>query len=404
MKSFFKFLLVLTIIGAGVLVTVTLIKTKPAAKKKSVSIGIPIVETVLAISGNKQIYIDAMGTVIPACQITLQPQVSGMVIFVSPEWVPGGRFLKNDVILKLDNRDYLINQERKKADIERAVVELKTEKGKQSIAMREWKLLGSNISTTKEGRELALRKPHIERAKAVLASARSGLESARLDLERTTLKAPFNAFIKEKFIDIGQHTGPGTRLATLVGIDSFHVIISVPVEKLSLISIPKLNSETGSSATIIIEGNGTGIDTSREGSVIRLMGNLDPTGRMARLLIDVKNPLEISNDAPIPLLLDTYVKVKIKGPLLEQVFSIPRRALRPGSRVWTAGHDNLLHIKKVEVIWKRKNDVLLKGLESRDRIITSRIAAPVENMKIEIASQFPESVREIKPLRQDGEN
>jgi len=393
MRIFFKLILILLIIGSGLFIAKKLVETKPPAKRKAISVGAPLVETIQAESRKEQLVISAMGTVIPAKEVVIQPRVSGHIIEISPELIPGGTFRAEDLILRIDDRDYKIAVEQKKAEVARAMMELKLEKGRKAVAEREWELLEDEISTTEAGRELALRKPHLRKAVAALESARSALRKARLDVERTNIKAAFNGFVKEKSADLGQAVGPGTKLLTLAGTDMFWVQISVPVSRLPKISIPGVNNEDeGSPATIKQEGGTSGFQIFRQGRVIRLLGDLDPVGRMARLLVSVEDPLGVGNpeSAPsFPLLLGAYVNVELQGPMLEDVFVIPRKAFREGDQVWILTDEKKLAFRKTEVIWRRKDDVLLRGLASGDRVITSRISAPVEGMSLKSGENPP---------------
>ena len=385
MRTFFKFVLILSILASGVLIAKVLIATKPIAERKPISIGAPVVELVRVRPQQEQIYIHAMGTVISANEVQLQPQVSGHIVEINPKLIPGGRFKAGERILRIDDQDYKIIVDQRKAEVTKAVLDLKTEKNMQAIARREWELLESEASATQEGRELALRKPQLKNARASLESARSRLKQAWLDVERTNIKSPFNALVKEKLIDIGQFVGAGTQLTTLVGTDAFWVQISVPVKHLSWISIPGVNAEKGSPARVIQESTGTSSDVVRQAIVIRLLGDLDPAGRMARILLSVDDPLALKHEEKtrgIPLLLGAYVQVEIQGPLLEDIFIIPQKAFRETGQVWLLAEDKTLSIKKIELIWRRKEDVLVRGLKSGDQLITSRIPAPVPGMAL----------------------
>lgn len=387
MRTFFKFIIILLILGSGVLIAKKLVDTKPTAARKTISIGSPLVEVVTAKSGEKQVTITAMGTVIPAREVVLQPQVSGHIAKASSRLVPGGRFSAGETILHIDDRDYKIAVDQRKADVARALMELKMEKGRQTIAEHEWELLSSEIATTEEGKDLVLRKPQLKKTIAALESARGALRKALLDVERTQIKASFNAFVKEKFVDVGQPVSPGTKLVTLVGTDEFWVQISVPVSRLSWISVPGMNATEGASATVMQESGASGNPVVRQAWVARLLGDLDPVGRMARVLVTVEDPFGLNTEtekAGIPLLLGAYVKVEIQGPLLDDVFAIPRKAFREGDQVWIMTHEKKLAVKKVNAVWRRKEDVLVVGLNPGDQIITSRISAPVPGMELRV--------------------
>jgi multidrug efflux pump subunit AcrA (membrane-fusion protein) len=87
----------------------------------------------------------------------------------------------------------------------------------------------------------------------------------------------------------------------------------------------------------------------------------------------------------LPLLIGAYVTAEIEGPYLENVFVIPRKAFREDDRVWLLTDEKKLAIKTAELVWKRRDDMLVRGLKKGDQIITSRIAAPVEGMDLRTA-------------------
>jgi multidrug efflux pump subunit AcrA (membrane-fusion protein) len=125
----------------------------------------------------------------------------------------------------------------------------------------------------------------------------------------------------------------------------------------------------------------------RSGEVIELLGDLETQGRMARILVAVKDPLGLKDTGQTirPLLIGDYVRVKIEGSPLSQVFRIPRTALRDNDTIWVVGDDSTLDIRPVKIIWRDSQTVLLdQGLDPGDRVIVSDLAAPVKGMKIQM--------------------
>ena len=387
MRTFFKLILVLAILAAGGGIAKWLIDTKPVAKRKPISIGAPLVETITVKPVNKTVKITAMGTVIPSKEVVIQPQVSGEILEKSPRLVPGGVLMAGERLLKIDARDYEIVRNVKKSDLVRALSEYKIEESRQEIAKKEWELLGSEIKTSKSGKDMALRRPYLQSARAIVNSAKSALIKAQLDIQRTTIRVPFNSTVKEKYVDLGQTVGPGTRLAHLVGIDEFWVQISVPTDQLPWITIPNMNNRMGSKAIVIQEIENRGTRIKRVGRIIRLLSDLDPVGRMARLLVTVEDPLGLRKEdtnRSVPLLLGAYVKVEVFGPRIDGVFEISRKALREDGKIWIMTREQKLKIKRVEIVWREKDTVLVRGLKTGDRIIANRIPAPVAGMKLRL--------------------
>lgn len=389
MKKVLRFLIPVAIVVAGVMVFKTLKATKPEAQKKERHDPGALVEVMVVTAQRQQVVIEANGTVMPARQVVISPEVSGRVRWVNADLMPGGKLAAGDTLARIDASDYSLAVEQQHAAVDRARTELELEKSRKKVAEREWELLGEG--EPEEG-SLALRDPQLRTAEVAVKSAQSGLDRAKLAVARSVLKVPFNAIVQQKQVDVGQLVGPQTPMATLVGTDSYWVQVSVPVARVGWLSIPGVGgTKTGSPARVWQDIGGSRIE--REGRVVRMLGDLDPVGRMARLLVEVDDPLglkqqtvptEGSTEAShLPLLLGSYVNVEIAGREMDGVFELPREALREGDQVFLMTADNILHIQEVEVVWRRRGSVLIAGgLEAGDRVITSPLPAPVEGMKL----------------------
>ena len=328
-----------------------------------------------------------MGTVVPAKRVVLQPEVNGRIVAQSHQLQPGGLFKTGDVILRIDPRDYETAVKRQEAAVEQARIEVEIEKGRQVIAEREWKLLEEDISLDGVSQDLALRKPQQKNARVALEAAESTLEQAKLQLERTTVYAPFNAVTQEEFVDEGQLVNPQTQLATLIGTDRFWVQVSVPVDRLQWMAFSNAGKDEAAKVRVVQE---VSADTRIElpGRLLRLLGDLDPVGRMARVLVEIEEPLGLKdkkNPDRLPLMLGAYVRVEIEGRRAEEVFRVPRTAIREGDQVWIANEEDRLEVRPVEVFWRSKDTVLIRnGLREGDRVIANSIPLPIPNMKLRV--------------------
>jgi RND family efflux transporter MFP subunit len=250
------------------------------------------------------------------------------------------------------------------------------ERGRRSVAEREWKLLGDGTKADDSAKRRALREPQRASALAAVRAAEAGVSKARLAAARTRIKTPFNALVVEEGVEAGQVVQPGVRLGKLVGTDAFWVQVSVPVADLDWLDIP------GARATVT-HRSGTRV-VKRRGTVVRMLGDLDPLGSMARLVVEVPDPLGLKNEAK-PLLLGAFVEVALEGRSADHVYELPRVALREGDRVWRVDADQRLVSGPVTVLRRMRATVLVsKGLADGDRVITSRLASPVPGMELRV--------------------
>lgn len=388
MKYIISFLILIIAIGAAVGLYSTSPETKKAVPKRPV----PLVETVEILPGKENVFIEAFGTVVPARSITLQSEVEGRIIRQNPELIPGGLINMDEMLVQVDPADYELEVLGYRAELEEANFELDLEKGKQVIAGREWALMEKEIKTAEAGKSLALREPHLRLAQAKVDKAKSRLATAELALKRTTIKAPFNALVLEEFIDKGQLVSRQTPLATIVGTDQFRVQALVPASVIQRISVPEESGQRGPSAQIIFETAGEQ-PVIRSGHVLKIMGDLDPEGRMARLLIAIDDPLNlhsgsVSDRTKGKVLLGSYVKVIINAGSYNNVYTIPRQALREGDVIWVKDSDDTLQTRHADVVWRRKDDVLaIIALKPGEELILSRLQSPLPGIKVKSRSQ-----------------
>ncbi len=368
----------LIILVVGIIGFVTLVRTKPKAEKNPIEERAALVEVLEVQARRHATWIEAQGTVVPASQVALSPQVSGRVVWKSPDLVAGARVSKGAPLMRIDPRDFELAVNQARAQVRRAEVELEVERGRGLVAEKELALTRDRAAVTGATNPLVLREPQLRAAEAALEGARSALAQAQLALERTTVTAPMNALVQSESVDVGQIVGPSVRVAALVGTDIFRVQASIPLDKVASIRLPS-DGEQGARAEVILNA---GADRGVwNGEAVRLLGDLEQAGRMARLLINIPQPLDGSN--PLPLFLGAFVNVRIEGKALEDVIEIPRVALREGDEVYVMTPDSRLEIRPVEVAWRRADSVLVRsGLAAGERIVTSRIATPLQGMAL----------------------
>jgi RND family efflux transporter MFP subunit len=406
MRTLLKIILPIVIIVLGVLGAGYMLSNPQRAARAQQPEQAALVEVISVPSTDEAVIISAQGTVIPSAQVALRPEVAGRIIAVDEKLVAGGIVRRGEQLARIDPRDYAFAVEAQKERVADALYRLKLEQGQAAVAAQEWELIGDSVPSTDEGRELALRKPQIEKAEASLAAAHSALEKANLDLARTQISAPFNAVILRESVDIGQVISTQGEIALLAGTDEFWIQVLVPVENLAWIEIPGVNASRGSMARVIQQ---SGRETTvRDGRVVRLLSDLDEAGRLARLIVAIQDPLLLRGGArqgELPLLLGSYVNVEISGRPMRGVYVLPRSALRDGEEsaagammdsawVWVSGVDDRLEFREVTIGWMTRDQVYVTGgLDADDRVITSGLATPIKGLKL----RYEAPVSTVKP-------
>lgn len=380
-----RFLFAVAILFIACAVSFFWITHKPRAARQKPESKAPLVETMKASVADQLVTVRAMGTVAPSQSVNLTSRVNGEIVCTNSNFLPGGKFKIGEEILQIDSTDYKLMVKQKQSDVARAEHALKLEIGQQSIAVKEYKLFEETLY--KQDRDLVLRKSYLDAAKANLKAAEASLERANLDLKRTRIVSPFNAVVQSKHVGVGSQVLTGTPLITLVDTDNYWVEVSIPMDKLKWISIPDANND-GSTVRITHETS-WGKDAFRIGTVTRLMTELEPKGRMARLLVTVKDPLCLQsvNKGKPQLILGAFMRAFIEGKKLPNVVYVPRFALHDGDQVWIITTNQTLDIRKIDIVWSESNFVYAENfVTDGEMLIVSALAAPVHGMQLRIAS------------------
>lgn len=405
------------IVITGIAVAKHLYDTKPVAKRIKPVIPPPLVETINLKPIDRVVVINSMGKVISSQNISLKSRVSGFVIETSPEFILGGIYRKGDVMLKLDPKDFELSLKQQEAMLQKAEASLKLEMGKQEVARSELRLMQQTSRQPINNTNLALRVPHLEQIKAEISAIKVDIDKARLNLERATVRAPFNCMIISTDVEVGSQISSQESLAKISGIDEYHVEVTVPVDQIKWINFPK-NSTQGSDVIITTKDG-----EKHQGEVLRLLGSLSDKSRLARILISIKDPLCLKRGCGIksPLLIDSYVQADIQGKSVENIFSLPRAAVRDGNKIWlvenrknsrdletknsndsetdksNAGDNSknlTLLIKTIEPLWKERESVYIKnsvkdgdtnaGVATGDMLVVSELSSPVDGMVVKL--------------------
>lgn len=380
----FLFLLIV-LLGAGAASTY-LLTNKPRAVRKAVEPVIPLVEVMKLQAADHMTRVHAMGTVVASQTVNLSSRVNGEIIERSSNFYPGGRVKAGEVMLRIDPEDYQLVVRQRESDVARARNDLQIELGRQVTAKKEYALLGQSLEGV--ALDLVLRKPYMTLAKAAVKAAEASLKQSKLNLDRTSIRAPFNALVQAIHVARGSQVTTATALATLVASDTYWIEVSLPADYMRWIHIP--NNGSGEASKVrISNSSGWPEQAFRMARVKSLRPDIEAQGLMARLVVEVQDPLSLeeSNAGAPPLLLGSHVQLGIEGKTLTEVFRIPRLALHKGNQVWILKPDDTLDIRKLDIIWSEQNHVFVRQqLNNGERLIISKLAAPVQGMRLRVFS------------------
>lgn len=238
-----------------------------------------------------RVKIKSQGSVQARNQTLLIPEVTGRITWISEDFRNGKFFEENEVLIKIDPRNYeialseaksastqaLLNYESMKSKTASTQAALKTaqsnlaqneldlsqELQRADQALRDWKRIGNS----KEPNDLVLRKPQVRAAQAKVEAAKAEItnkeadlkllaieiqaakvaheaskdqvQRRKIDLERTQIKAPYAGRVLSRSVELGQNVSTNTQLGQIFATRSVEVRLPInDLESTMLLGTP----------------------------------------------------------------------------------------------------------------------------------------------------------------------
>ena len=322
-----------------------------------------------------QLKVHSQGTVKPSTESQLIPEVSGRVVWMSPKLVAGGYFAEGETLARVDALDYKNTQDRAQATMVRA----EAEQQHARFEFQRLKSLAERKLVSRSQLENALRASRV--ADAALKDARVNFEQARQNLERTEIKAPFTGLVRSENVDIGQFISRGSPIATLYASDQVEVRLPIADRQLAFLNLPPtLRGElpTELQPNVTLETEYAGQRLVWEGKIVRTEAEIDISSRMVQLVARVD---QAKNTAPLAVGL--FVEAEIEGLSAEDIYVLPRSALRNDNQVLVVDADNKLNFRSIDTLRLYQDNVLIReGLNAGDKVCISPIQTAIEGMSV----------------------
>ncbi len=334
----------------------------------------PAVRVVPAGKQTFRLTVQASGVVTPGVESQLATEVPGRIIWVAPNLVVGGRFEAGDSIVQIDPRDYELQIERAEAALEKAKAQLQTEEQKASVARKEWELIEDGSPSS-----LALHKPQLANARAIVSEAETVLHQAQLDLERTVVKAPFTGRVRSKQVGVGHYANRGTPIASIYSTDVAEVRLPIPDAELAFLWLPT-NGADGPS--VKLQTTYAGREHVWYGRIVRTDGEVDARTGIVHAIAEVQNAFDETSGTPMAV--GMYVDAEIRGRSITAI-EVPVAALRDDSQIYVVDEEGLLHPRSVEVIQVELDTALVRGdIQEGELVCLSAPATAIAGMKVRV--------------------
>lgn len=377
-----KLFLPVLIVGAALAIAWLLVTQRPQPDSTPVDERVVLVETIPVSRSDVTITVRSQGTVRPRTETTLVAEVSGVVRAVSDKLVAGGFVRQGEVLLTLDDADFQVAVEQSRANLLTAQAQLMQEQAQSEQAAREWDLSGR---PRENAPVLALRTPYLREAEARVLFAESDLERAKRQLERTRIKSPYDALVREKIADVGQFLGTGGQVARIFATDYAEVRLPLSDQDLVWLRLPSPGqTDMQASVPVTLFARSAGRQQHWQGEIVRTEGVVDNSSRMHYAVARINDPYALASESSKPPLVSgTFVSAELEGVTLSGIFRIPLTALYNGNEILVMDPEQRLRRRSVNIVHSDTDWVYIdEGLQDQDRLIVSPVQIPVDGMRV----------------------
>lgn len=366
-------LLVLAVLVIGFLAASQLsMKREPPQRAETVEYA-PLVRTRTVQARSFPVLVRGNGTMAARTRIDLVSQVGGEVIEIHPGLRAGGRFDAEEVLARIEPRDYELAVASAEAEVSAAETQVLTIAAESEAATEEWKRLRPDEPVP----SLVGLEPQAREADARVLAAKAQLESSRLALERTRVSLPFAGRVVSTTIDVGQVITANQAVGEVYATDVFEIAVPLRLEEVAWLHVPNEDS-TGSSATV--SGIGPSGSFAVEGRIARTRGELDGASRLASVIVEIATE-SLDQSVVEQLLPGIFVDVELEGSTMTDVVELPRSAVREGGVIWIVVDDRL-QFAHPDVVRAADGSVFVRGIDDGQEVILSNLEVVSEGMRI----------------------
>lgn len=370
----------------------------------------------------------AYGIVQPGTVWNAVAEAAGEIVETNPQLKKGAILAEGDVLFRIDPTPYELAAAQIEANIrateaELAELEVRETNTRSSLAIEERSLVLSRkdlqrqkelkkkkavaqAAVDKEERNVLARQLSVqtqrntlnlipaqrESLEAQLAVDRARLEDARLDLERTTIRAPFDCRVAEVRAEAGQFAASNATLAVVDSIAVSEVSAQLPIDKMMSIMSPsdtpfpaldtvmsELPAIIGIAPTVRLRTGERVIEW--QARMARISDTIDPQTRTVGVIVAVDDPYRQTRPGyRPPLVKNMFVEVELQGRPRDGLVVVPRAALS-GDTIHVVGPEDRLVKRTVEPLFRQTNFVALKGgIEPGERVIVTDLVPAIEGM------------------------
>ena len=318
------------------------------------------------------------------------PEASGRVV-ATP--VDVGQYVRQGALLvRLQGIDAGLRLDEARAAVTRAEAAVKLAESQDALAQTTAQRYAALLATGDVSRTVADQAQtsaetsvqNVNTARASLAQARAQLALAEKAVADVVVTAPFDGYISDRKVSLGEYVQPSTAVVTLLKINPVRLRLTIPGVQAGQIA-------TGQRVTATVDAFP---DRSFSGQITAINPAISAESRSFTVEARVPNPEAVLKPG-------MFAVARVDQGRTQRTMLVPRRAVIEDTntnsyRVYVVDKENRARLRVVQLAARQQGDTIriVSGIEETDRVATSNLADLYDGLEVTLDTSAPDNSRD----------
>lgn len=346
------------------------------ATDSSATRSVPLVEMEYINTAARAYTVRAPGRLQPLQTLQVVGEVPGKIAYLNPELVVGGRLSAGDILFRVDQGDYRADLERAEAQLATSLAALERARADRDRQV-ELAAIGAVPAAVGEASVAGF-----ANAEAAVTQARAQVTLATRNLDKTTVRTPFDAIVTAENLASDTYVAPGAPLAELIDASAGEIRAGLSPKDVAAVRRARQTAGEGD-LTVYAVPNEASIGTRRlVGRLDSFAPAIDPTSRTVAVRAVFPGAFSPENEGEV--FAGDFMTLELEGQAETPAYEVPTAALRRNSSIWLIDANNALVPVTITPLENHGLTTLVTSPVdlSGQRVMTTPLADEVDGMRV----------------------
>lgn len=366
-------------VGLGIVILIAsffIVKIMIASNQKPQRKAKKIIKTVfIDVVKNKDIpiIINTNGNLVAKNKIEIFSEVQGILQATSKDFKAGTFYKKGETILKINNEEHFANLQAQKSNLFNAITSIMPDiRLDFPNEYEKWQAYLSSFNFNKAIPKL----PEVNSEKEkFFISGRNiytsyfNVKNMEVRLNKYIIRAPYNGILTEALVNRGSLVRQGQKLGEFINPSVYELEVAINTKYINLLKVGN---------TVALQN----LDNSKNwtGKVTRVNSKVNQTSQTVKIYIQLTG-----NELKEGMYLEANLNVKKET----DAYELPRKLLVNNEKIFIL-KDSVLDLVKVNLVFFKKNTVVIKGLENGTKVLIKNVPGAYKGMPVKVFNQNSE--------------